>query len=156
MTKKCLKMTHSPLFPTVELFFVCLVVVFLQLPGTVRSQNQEINWKNPILIGGIDFGRVFQAYYKTNNQNMLLTLTAHESREIYGDSIIKAYYSKMQFMYEIRLIAHKKVDNRYILTYKAIFMATSYIMHMRIVIENDTSRLLLPMDFTKQDYFLLK
>lgn len=94
--------------------FGFLVLIFLAVPGTGNSQTDGISWKNPTLIAGSDFGRLFQGYYKTGNQEMLLALTAQESRTRYGDFTILNYYSQMQIAYPIKLKAHKNEDNCYI------------------------------------------
>ena len=104
-------MTHPPLNTTVKLIFLIWGSIVLSIPGIAFSQKHDSGWSNPILIAGSDFGRVFQAYYKTSNQEMLLALTSQKSRTEYGDSTIMNYYSKMQFAYSIKLMAHKKVDN---------------------------------------------
>ncbi len=122
----------------------------------MKSQTKGVSWKNPLLIAGSDFGRVFQGYYITGNSSMLLTLTSTKSKALFGDSTILNYYRKMQFAYSIKLISHKKVDNCYLLTYKATFLATTHIIVMKVVMEQDTARLLLPNEFQEQDYFLLK
>ncbi len=136
--------------------FGFLVLIFLAFPGSGWSQNQNISWKNPILIAGSDFGLVFQGCLKTGNQEMLLALTSQESRSKYGDSTILNYYNKMQFAYSIKLIAYKKVDNYFFMTYNANFLATTHIIVMKIVVEKDTARLVLPNNFLEQTYFLLK
>lgn len=147
---------YPPLFRTVKKTFGFLVLIFLAFPDSTWSQNHNINWKNPILIAGSDFGRVFQEYHKTGNHEMLLSLTSQESRSKYGDSTILNYYSKMQFAYSIKLKAHKKVDNCYYLTYNASFISTSHIIVMKVVVAKDTARLVLPVGFKEQSYFLLK
>ncbi len=149
-------MTHPPLHITVKLIFLIWGSFFLAFPGTVLSQNQDSGWNNPRLIYGSDFGHVFQAYHTTGNQDMLLTLTALESRIKYGDSTILKYYRKMQFTYSIKLVAHKKVDNYYVLRYKATILATAHIIILKVIIEDDTARLVLPVGFNEQTYFLLK
>lgn len=133
-----------------------MVLIFLTLPGSLKSQTKGISWKNPLLIAGSDFGRAFQGYYKAGNSNMLLTLTSQESKTHFGDSTILNYYRKMQFAYSIKLITHEKVDNCYLLTYKAAFLATTHIIVMKVVVEQDTVRLILPNEFQEQNYFLLK
>lgn len=112
---------YPPLLSTVKKTFGFLVLIFLAFTGSVNSQTAGNSWKNPLLIAGSDFGRVFQGYYKTGNHNMLLTMTSQESRTKYGDSIILDYYSKMQFAYFMKLKAHKKVDDCYFLTYTLRF-----------------------------------
>jgi len=136
--------------------FGFLVLIFLAFPGIAFSQKNDINWSNPILIAGSNFGHLFQTYYKTGNHDMLLTLTSQESRTEYGDTTIMNYYSKMQFAYSIKLMAHKKVDNCYYLTFKATFLATAHIIVMKVIVEQDTARLILPNEFQEQNYFLLK
>lgn len=147
---------HAPLYRCYKQLVIYLVFVFVVFPGSVYSQNEHANWSNPILINGSDFGHVFQAYFKTGNHNMLLALTSHESRTQYGDSTILHYYNTMQFAYPIKLKAHKKEDNCYLLTYNATFLATAHILVMKIVVEQDTARIILPVGFNKQSYFLLR
>lgn len=156
--KKSMKYwAHPPLLYRAIKTFLYLVVVTPMLSFNVLGQGVSGKWANPILIEGSDFGRVFQAYYKTGNIMTLLSLTSQETRIEYGDSLIQKYYARMQFGFYIELIAHRSTSRyEYLLIYKANIMSTNYILKMNVIVENDTSKVKLPIDFVKHKYFLIE
>ena len=152
MTPKCY---HPPL-----LYCHIIIVIFIALfqalgMNTALAQSQDIKpWSNPILIHGSSFGNIMQQLYLTGNYEMMLKLTAKESRVLHGDSVILRYYQHMQFSYPIQLVSHSLKGNKYQLIYKSKIDATVLRLKMIVIVENDTSRLVLPAGFEKQKYFL--
>lgn len=118
--------------------------------------NFDNGWSNPALIQGASFGNVLQGYYKTGNYDILLQLTSTKSRKKFTDTAIVDYYKRMQFGYNLKLIAAKKRDNSWILTYRTSIFATETIINMRVAIEKDTCRIILPNDFSNQKIFLFR
>lgn len=119
------------------------------------SQDFVSDWSNPALIHGSSFGHIFQANYKIGNYEKLLKLTSKETRNQHADSTIINYYQQMQFGYPLKLIAMKKQDEYFILNYTTNISATESIISMKLIVELDTCRIVLPSKFLQQKYFLL-
>lgn len=119
-----------------------------------NAQVAVVDWSNPAMIGGSTFSNLFQSYYLIGNYDMLLKLTASESRQLYGDKEILKYYSSMQFAFPIKLIASQKQGSYWILKYKTTIAATTSRINVKVILENDTCRLVLPNKFNLHQYFL--
>ncbi|MBL0342912.1 MAG: hypothetical protein IPP71_19790 [Bacteroidetes bacterium] len=96
-----------------------------------------------------------QQLYLTGNYEMMLMLTAKESRVLHGDSLILRYYQNMQFSYKIQLVSHSRKGNKYQLIYKSKIDATVVRLKVDIIVESDTARVILPlyMNESKHYYF---
>lgn len=140
--------------------FYCHIVLLIYLgglyslsPANCQAQSNKA-WAKPILIHGSSFANIMQQLYLTGNYNMMLKLTAKESRVLHGDSVILSYYKQMQFSYPLRLVSHSRIGNKYQLIYKSKIDATVIRLYVNVIVENDTSRLVLPAGFEKKKYFL--
>ena len=152
MTPKCY---HPPLLYSHIIIFIYIALFKALGMNTALAQSKDIKpWSNPVLIYGSSFGNIMQQLYLTGNYEMMLKLTEKESRILYGDNAILRYYEKMQFSYPLRLVSHSQSGNKYRLIYKSKIDATVVRLKVDIIVENDTSRLVLPAGFEKQLYFL--
>jgi len=131
-----------------------LVVIVAMATTNALAQPKPGSWSNPNLIEGSSFGHIFQGLYKTGKYETLLRLTASDSRRQYGDQVITKYYQQMQFAYPLKLISSSHEGASWILNYKTTISATVAIIKMKVVLESDTCRLVLPQGFNEQQYFL--
>lgn len=144
---------HTPLFRCCKQLVICLLMILSLNSSMCKAQTSGGPWSNPLLIHGSSFGNVFQQLYLTNNYEMMLQLTATESRKIHGDSVILEYYEQMQFAYPIRIISHTQKGNTYQLLYKSKINATAVRLKVDIVVENDTARVVLPLNLNETKYY---
>lgn len=151
--KNRMNQAYPPLLYMCKKTFLYLVLIFSINSGTCQAQVKEKPWANPVLIYGSSFGNIFQQLYLTNNFTMMLNLTASESRRQHSDSVILQYYQQMQFAYPITLLSHDRDKNKYKLIYKANINATFQKLKVDIIVENDTARIVLPINFKKSRYF---
>lgn len=153
MTPKCY---HPPL-----LYCHIIIVIFIALfkafgMNTAKAQSKDMKpWANPVLIHGSSFANIMQQSYLTGNYDMMIKLTAKESRVLHGDSVILHYYQHMQFSYPIQLVSHSQKGNKYQLIYKAKIGATVVRLKVDIIVESDTARVILPLNMneSKHNYF---
>lgn len=136
-----------------SILFTLLIATTIPYKGF--SQELPRDWSNPVLILGSSFGKVFQGYYKIGDYEKLLQLTSKQTRKQYSDSIIIKYYQQMQFGYRLKLISMKKHEEYFILNYTTNISATESIISMKLIVELDTCRIVLPSKFLQQKYFLL-
>lgn len=145
---------HTPLFKCYKQLVICLGVFYSLSPSNCQAQSNK-PWANPILIHGSSFANIMQQLYLTGNYEMMLMLTAKESRVLHGDSLILRYYQNMQFSYKIQLVSHSRKGNKYQLIYKSKIDATVVRLKVDIIVESDTARVILPlyMNESKHYYF---
>lgn len=138
--------------------FIALMIISSGVFYSINTNAQSVAgvWSNPVLIAGSSFGNLFQEYYLIGNYDMLLKLTAAESRKLYGDKEILEYYSNMQFAFPIKLIAYQKHGSYWTLKYKTTIAATTSRINMKVILDKDTCRLVLPNNFNQNQYFLFQ
>lgn len=149
-----------PLFSALKQTNVCLVILvmsfgFLLLNcDKIFGQTQK-PYSNPALIFGTDFGRMFQVYYKQGKFDTMLQFTSRQSLNKFGSSKIKEYYSSMDFGYNLKLKSINKKENKYTMNYQVEIFATMKILRIVVIVENDSSKIILPDNFQEQKLFLV-
>lgn len=107
----------------------------------VESQHKTLNKKpfsNPAIIYGSSFGEFFRSLFRTGQYDMMIAFT---ESSLERDSIIKLYKS-IDIGFEIRLKAlHTQDSINYDLVYETERYATKGILHIPVVIINDTVKL---------------
>lgn len=131
-----------------------LLLITVSLPNTEAINAQQVKFNNPVLIGGSDFLKVFQEFYKLSNFNTMLKFTASESIAHFGADKILEKYKSVDFGYTTKLKSVKKDSSTYILNYEAKIQATKVMIRMKVVIENDSTKIKLPDNFLQQQIFL--
>jgi hypothetical protein len=108
----------------------------------------SIDFSNPALIGGSNFGNFFISMVKTQNYDMALKFTSTESKNKFGTATILAKYRDFNFNYKLGNASISKAivgdTLKYILTYTTNEYATGKIKEMTLVVENDSCKLVLP------------
>lgn len=135
-----------------KVILVALLIFFMK---ETKAQS-PVNLTNPLIVAGSDFGRVLQQLYKQGHFEIMLQLTANGSRKQFNDSVILAKYSSIDFAYEIKLRSANIERDTFTLNYSAKINATETIVRMKIVVEHDSTRIVLPFNFLNQKVFLIK
>lgn len=134
--------------------FLILTFVFSTNELGVAQSFVKYDFSNPLLIHGTSFGNYFQVLYKQGKFEEMLNFTSKESLLKYGRKRIEEYYRSTSFGYKIKLNSYLMENGVYILNYQAIINATVCVIRMPVVVENDTSKIILPFTFYKQQIFL--
>jgi len=117
------------------------------------KKEQRKGMANPILLsdaGGSDIGRLFNAYYRTNQQNkMYLLLDSQTKKSLSKD---KDLLSKLDYGYDIYLCGAINDGPNYTLTYTCQIAQTKVVKQLKVVVENDTARII-PKDLLKGQIF---
>lgn len=110
-----------------------------------KEKVKEVNldYSNPAFMAGSSFGNFFQIMYKTGRFKEMLKFTSKETKKKYGEKKLLRFYREMDFGYNIKLQSKNEIDNIITLNYTAEIMATTKIIRMDIVLENDTAKLVL-------------
>ena len=114
-----------------------------EMQGPIESAFPGID--TPALFGGKDgFGQAFMGFITYQDFDMAMQFTSKESIDKFGaDAILKKYKS---FKFNYKLIrSSESVDGKYtILRYKTSEVATRVLKDFKVVVENDSCKLVLP------------
>jgi hypothetical protein len=130
----------------VEILFGC---------NPVQAQD-KINYSNPALIMGTSFGKFLKTLYKIGDYNSMLQFTASQSRNKFKDMVILNQYMRMDFGYSLKLISIQKENQESIMSYSSKIYGTTCIIRFRVLLENDSVKIILPSNFLKQKIFLYR
>jgi len=110
--------------------------------NTIKNKIED--WSNPVLIKTGSFGNYINAYYKIGNFNDLYKLTDSKSKTRWSKEEIIEKYKNMPLGFDLKFPINKTQENDLIwLQYRVEINATKKILRMPVVIEKDTSRLVL-------------
>jgi hypothetical protein len=157
--------------PTVlkQFFFITVILFSCQTqqkppiqkkPLTVASGAvQEIEpckgMANPVMLsaaGGSDIGRLFNAYYRTGQQSKMYTLLDSQTKKSMSKDKVLQLLSKLDYGYDIKLSGATHEGPNYTLTYTCQIAQTKVIKQLKVVVENDTARLV-PKDLSRGEIF---
>ena len=110
------------------------------------AQNKPFS--NPVLIYGSDFGNYFKVLYAQGKFSDMVKFTSSKSIKKHGkDKIVDFYKNKIHFGYELGKLKStiNEDDGAIILNYPSSqVFATKKVVRLKVVIENDTCKLVLP------------
>jgi hypothetical protein len=113
-------------------------------PKKEVSKQKDKGMSNPVMLsgaGGVDIGRLFNAYYRTGQLEKLISLTDKRTVEKYGREKLKVYYRKLEYGFDIDLSGLRHEGEFDILTYTCFINATKVVKQLRVVVQNDTARI---------------
>lgn len=119
----------------------------VEAPIAVVSKVEIIEkpFANPYIIYGSSFGEYFQVLYRQGDFDQMLKFTHSSSIKKHGEKAILARYEKMKFNFNIDLASSKKLeDNVFLLNYTSNVIATRNILRIKVSIENDSAKVILP------------
>lgn len=119
--------------------------------NSVQAQDAII-YSNPALIMGTSYGKFMETLYKIGDYNTMLQFTDSQSRNKFTDNAILKQYKNMEFGYPLKLISIQES----ILNYSSTIYGTTCMIRFRVVLENDSVKILLPDNFLKQKIFLYR
>ena len=124
------------------------------------SDNQLIKpekngMANPIMLsaaGGSDIGRLFNAYYRTGQQDKMYPLLDGQTKKSMSKNKVLQLLSKLDYGYDIKLSGATNDGPNYTLTYICRIVQTKVVKQLKVVVENDTARVV-PKDFKSGTIF---
>lgn len=102
----------------------------------------KIEFKNPALMSGSNFGAFFISMIATQDYERALKFTSKGSREKFDDEKIKEKYALFEYNYKLKLESIKEGDT-IILKLSTTEFATGKFKTLKLVCENDTCKLVL-------------
>lgn len=119
--------------------------------GRDRDRDIDIGrgptYSNPSFIDGSSFGNFFQKMHKQGKFKDMLAFTSKESVDKFGaERILDFYENELKFGYDIgkRAISSGTDGDTVILNYLADIMATKTIVRIKVIVENDSTKIILP------------
>jgi len=111
-----------------------------------NPEEIEIDFSNPAIIYGSDFGNFFQTLYIHNKYETMLSFTSSESIDNFGKDNVLKYYKNMEFGFELGELVSKTINDNDILTlnYLSDIDATKVKVEINIIVENDSCKVILP------------
>lgn len=106
--------------------------------------SKEKPFVNPALFQGSNFGEFFISMLRTQNYDMALKFTSKASIEKFGVNKIKEKYQNFKFNYNLKLSSSSEENNIITLKLSTNELATGKLKEMKVIIENDSCKLVLP------------
>ena len=111
---------------------------------SVHRNEKNKGMSNPMMLseaGGADIGRLFNAYYRTGQQQKMLVLLDSMTKKTYSNEELLKLLSKLDFGYDMKLSGASQKENSFVLTYSCQIAQTKVVKQLKVVIENDTARI---------------
>lgn len=112
-----------------------------------KEADFQVDYSNPAIIAGTDFGNFFKILYAQGNFDEMLKFTSQSTFDIHGKDKIEDFYkNKMKFGYELgKLKSMNQEDGIYTLNYpNSNIMATKKVVRLKVCVENDSTKIILP------------
>jgi hypothetical protein len=100
---------------------------------------------NPLMMsaaGGADIGRLFNAYYRVGQQSNMYPFIDSQTKKKFSKEEILKLLTQLDFGYDIRLSGAINNKPNYVLTYTCLIAQTKVIKQLKVVVENDTARII--------------
>lgn len=112
----------------------------------INVNAQESNTKpfaNPGFMFGTDLGKYMQTLYKIGKIDEMVKFTSSETIKKYGVAQVSDYYEDCGFGYDIKLVSMTGDGKYKTLSYNAKINATNKVVRMKVVLENDSAKVVL-------------
>jgi len=110
-----------------------------------ETKAKDKDMSNPIMLsaaGGADIGRLFNAYYRVGQQNNMYPFIDSQTKKKFSKEKILQLLTQLDFGYDIRLSGATNNNPNYVLTYTCQIAQTKVIKQLKVVVENDTARII--------------
>ena len=118
----------------------------LESKATLETNTKELDFSNPSVFIGSDFGDYFRTLYKHGKFDDMIKFTSKESLDEFGEDVVRNFYeNEMKFGYEIGKPQSSNSNGDYItLNYNGNIIATKTIIRIVVTVENDSCKIVLP------------
>ena len=114
--------------------------------NTFEVKNKyDYDMKNPVMLtskGGVDIGRLFNAYYRTGQLDMMYNLLDHETKSSFSKEKLIQSLSNLDYGFEMHLSGSKDFGSHFLLTYLCNISQTKVVKQLKVIVENDTARIM--------------
>lgn len=123
--------------------------------GPVQKIEPSKGMANPLMLsaaGGSDIGRLFNAYYRTGQQTKMYPLLDSQTKKSMSKDKVLQLLSKLDYGYDMKLSGANNEGPNYTLTYTCQIAQTKVVKQLKVVVENDTARVV-PKDLLRGEVF---
>jgi hypothetical protein len=110
----------------------------------VKRMESKKGMANPVMLteaGGVDIGKLINVYYRTGQHEKIYTHLDGKTKESSSKPKVLELLRKLDLGYDIKLSGAQNNDPYYLLTYTCQISQTKVIKQLRVVVENDTARI---------------
>lgn len=121
-----------------------------------KINKYDYDMKNPVMLtskGGVDIGRLFNAYYRTGQLEMMYNLLDHETKSSFSKEKLIQSLSNLDFGFDMHLSRSREFGTHICLTYLCNISQTKVVKQLEVIVENDTARII-PHDILAGQIFL--
>ena len=111
---------------------------------TVVESPDILDFSNPAIIEGSNFGSFFIAMIKTQDYDRALKFTSKKSINKFGADKILKEYRNFDYNYHLIQKSISKNDSGFVVVYTTNQYATAKLKKIYLTLENDTCKLVLP------------
>jgi len=111
-----------------------------------KVEEEKLDFSNPSVFMGSDFGNFFKILYAQGKYDEMIKFTSKTSIDKFGkDKVLEFYKNDLKFGYEIGKPHSKTVSGDTItLNYNANIVATKKVVRIKVIVENDSCKIVLP------------
>ena len=123
--------------------------------GAVQKIEPSKDMANPVMLtaaGGSDIGRLFNVYYRTGQQTKMYPLLDSQTKKSMSKDKVLQLLSNLNYGFDIKLSGATNEGPIYTLTYTCQIAQTKVIKQLKVVVENDTARMV-PKDLLRGEIF---
>ena len=123
--------------------------------GAVQKIEPSKVMSNPVMLsaaGGADIVRVCNGYYRTGQQSKMYPLLNSQTKKSFSKAKVLPLLSKLDYGYDMKLSGAINDGQNYTLTYTCQIAQTKVIKQLKVVVENDTARVV-PKDLLRGEIF---
>ncbi len=123
--------------------------------GPVQKIEPSKGMANPVMLsaaGGSDIDRLFNAYYRTGQQSKMYPLLDSQTKKSISKDKVLQLLSKLDYGYDMKLSGATNNGPNYTLTYTCQIAQTKVVKQLKVVVENDTARVV-PKDLLRGQVF---
>lgn len=123
--------------------------------GTFQKSELNKGMANPVMLsasGGVDVGRLFNAYYRTGKLIEMYHLLDSQTKKSFSKEKALQLLADLDYGYDMKLSNASNEGPNFVLVYICQIAQTKVVKQLKVIVERDTARLV-PKDFLNGKIF---
>lgn len=123
--------------------------------GTIHKLEINKGMENPVMLsaaGGVDVGRLFNAYYRTGKLNDMYQLLDSQTKKSFSKEKSLQLLADLDYGYDMKLSNASNEGPNFVLVYICQIAQTKVVKQLKVIVERDTARVV-PKDFLNGKIF---
>jgi hypothetical protein len=109
----------------------------------IQKSELHKGMANPVMLsaaGGVDVGRLFNAYYRTGKLNYMYHLLDSQTKKSFSKEKALQLLADLDYGYDMKLSNASNEGPNFVLVYICQIAQTKVVKQLKVVVENDTAR----------------